>query len=174
MRMELLTLVAALAVASSARAQDTTALPVAGSTPGKVLLVLRELPTGRPALIVRELPNTNGHTRQRSVIYFSPRGTPAELAMALAAFDRIRREEGEVVTRPLSDDNIGVPRLDLPQPRTGDVVRDSMNQARASSYLLEMKSLLDLVHALPEKVVPGIGKVHWLEVDRPPLGKPPQ
>jgi hypothetical protein len=67
MRIELLTIVAALGVASSAVAQGTDK-PVDGSAPGSVLLVLRERPPGKPALIVREPPNSNGNVRQRSII----------------------------------------------------------------------------------------------------------
>jgi hypothetical protein len=57
---------------------------------------------------------------------------------------------------------------------SGDPAKDSVNNVLADKYLGEMKSLLDFVHAVPERVVPGIGKVKWIEVDRPPLVKRPQ
>lgn len=175
MRIGLLTTVAALSVASSALAQGGADRPIDGSAPGTVLLVLRERPAGKPALIVREPPNSNGHPRQRNIIYFSPTGTPAELAMAVAAFNRIRHRDGDVITRPLSDDNIGTPRLGMVrQPASGDPVRDSLNNAAADQYLGTMKSMLDFVHAVPETVVPGIGKVRWTQLDRLPFYKGPQ
>jgi hypothetical protein len=168
MRTATLTFLVGLVFTQAAFAQDASALRVDGSGPGKILLVLRDLPPDKPALIVREPPYLN--VPQRSILFFSPQGTPAQLALALIAFDRIRAQDGEVITRPRTDDNIGRTPEETGYTRsTGDPVKDSVNKVYRDQYLRGIQSILELVKAQPEKEVRGLGKVRWVQVDRPPL-----
>ena len=104
--------------------------------------------------------------RQRNVLYFPPDGTPEELALALAAFRRVRVEDGETIRRPRTETNIGIVKASSSDPE-----KDAQNKPYRDAYLLEMRSLLDLGRAARVQHLRGIGEVRWIQLDQQPVGK---